>query len=82
MWIDVHEAMFKLETKVTHNIIKNWICCTITSEESYSLFDYIFNHIEYKSDYYDKLMRILESEFISDTILLLPKVKIKSIKLN
>lgn len=73
MWIDVHELMFKLHTKVTYKIIINWIC-NIDNEES--IFDYILNHIEYKPDYYDKLERILESEFILDTTLLLPKVKI------
>jgi len=75
MWIDVHEAMFKLDIKVTQKVITNWIC-TIEDEKSSSLLDYILEHIECKPDYYDKLVKLLEPEFISDTTLLLPKVKI------
>lgn len=73
MWIDVHEVMFQLDTKVTQNIFKNWICST--ANEQISILDYIIKNVEYLPEYYDKLVKTVESEFISDTILLMPKVK-------
>lgn len=74
MWIGVHEAMFKLDPKVTLKMIKNWIYASENEEKS-SLIDYILQYIEYKPDYYNKLLKTVESEFISDTSLLMPKVK-------
>lgn len=73
MWIGVHEAMFKLDTKVTQSMMKNWICST-ENQDKLSIFNYILNHVEYKPNFYDKLMKTVESEFISDTTLLMPKV--------
>lgn len=73
MWIGVHQTMFELDPKVTHKMFKNWIC-NIDNTENLSIVDYILNHVEYKPDYYDKLVKIVESDFISDTTLLMPKV--------
>lgn len=74
MWIGVHEAMFKLDPKVTLKMIKNWIYAPKDEKKS-SIIDYILQNIEYKPDYYNKLLKTVESEFISDTSLLMPKVK-------
>lgn len=74
MWIGVHELMFSLDPKVTQKIIKNWICTTLNEEMSPLILDCILEHVEYKPDYYDKLEKIVESEFIFDTTLLMPKV--------
>lgn len=73
MWIGVHEVMYELETKVTHVIIKNWICPSVNNE-NVSIFNHILEHVEYKPDYYNHLVRTVESEFISDSALLMPKV--------
>lgn len=75
MWIGVHEVMFMLDTKVTQNIIKKWICTTPSEEKSPLILDYILEHVEYKPNYYDELVKIVESEFFLDTSLLMPKVK-------
>ncbi|VVC40847.1 Hypothetical protein CINCED_3A004867 [Cinara cedri] len=75
MWVDVHEAMFQLDTKVTQNIFKNWIYST-ANEGNISILDYIIKNVEYKPDYYDKLVKTVESEFISDTLLLMPKITV------
>jgi hypothetical protein len=74
MWISVHEIMFELETKVTHIIFKNWICSSV-NEENFSIFNHILEQVEYKPNYYNQLVTTVESEFISDTALLMPKVK-------
>lgn len=74
MWIGVHEIMYELNSKVTQNIVTNWICTT-KLEDSLIIFDYILKHVENKPEYYEKLSKTLEAEFISDTALLLPKVK-------
>lgn len=74
MWIGVHEVMFELETKVTHTIIKSWICSS-DDEEKFSIFNHILEHVEYKPDYYDQLVTTVDLEFILDTTLLMPKVK-------
>lgn len=74
MWIGVHEAMFKLDPKVTLKMIKNWIYAS-EIDEKLSFIDYILQYIEHKPDYYNKLLKTVESEFISDTSLLMPKVK-------
>lgn len=73
MWIGVHEAMFELDPKVTLKMFKNWIF-TPEHEEKCSLVEYILEHVEFKPDYYDKLEKTVESEFISDTTLIMPKV--------
>jgi len=74
MWVGVHEAMFELDPKVTQKIVKNWICTTSNNENS-SILNYILEHVEYKPEYYDKLLKIVGSEFISDASLLMPMVK-------
>jgi len=74
MWTSVHEAMYELNPKVTQNIIRSWICTTQNKENS-SILNYILEHIECKPDYYDKLLKIVGSEFISDASLLMPMVK-------
>lgn len=75
MWIGVHEAMFELDPKVTLKMFKNWIYITENEEKS-SFIDYILQRVDYKPDYYNKLLKTVESEFISDTSLLMPKVKL------
>lgn len=75
MWIGVHEAMYELNPKVTQKIIKNWICAR-ENDENFSVINYILNHVENKPEYYEKLAKTMESEFIADTALLLPKVQI------
>lgn len=74
MWTSVHKAMFELDPKVTHKIFRNWICA-ISDEENSSILNYILENVEYKPDYYDKLLKIVGSEFISDASLLMPMVK-------
>jgi len=74
MWTGVHEAMYELDPKVTQSIIRNWICAT-SNEENCSFLNYILEHVEYKPEYYDKLLKIVGSEFISDASLLMPMVK-------
>lgn len=73
MWIGVHEAMFELDPKVTLKMMQQWVY-TSENEEKSSIIDYILQHVEYKPDYYNKLLKTVESEFISDTALLMPKV--------
>jgi len=73
MWTSVHKAMFELDPKVTHKIFRNWICA-ISDEENSSILYYILENVEYKPDYYDKLLKIVGSEFISDASLLMPMV--------
>lgn len=75
MWISVHEAMFELDPKVTQNITKNWIF-EKNNEKNSSIFNYILMHIEYKPNYYDKLLKIVGSEFISDASLLMPMITV------
>uniref|UniRef100_A0A2H8TR50 Gem-associated protein 5 n=1 Tax=Melanaphis sacchari TaxID=742174 RepID=A0A2H8TR50_9HEMI len=75
MWTSVHEAMFELNPKVTQIIIKNWICAISVNENS-SILNYILEHVEYKQDYYDKLLKIVGSEFIFDASLLLPMITV------
>ncbi|KAL4096870.1 hypothetical protein QTP88_021745 [Uroleucon formosanum] len=75
MWTGVHEAMYKLDPKVTQNIIKNWICAT-SNEENCSILNYILEHVDNKPDYYDKLLKIVGSEFISDASLLMPMITV------
>jgi len=74
MWTSVHEVMYELDPKVTQSIIRSWICSTPNKENS-SILNYILEHVEYKPDYYDKLLKIVGSEFISDASLLMPMVK-------
>lgn len=74
MWIGVHEALFEVDTKVTLNLFKNWLS-SVENEDKPSILDYILKHVEYKSEFYDKLVKVVESEFISDSSLLMPKVK-------
>lgn len=73
MWIDIHEAMFELDPKVTLKMFKNWFFA-LEHEDKCSLVDYILEHVEFKPDYYDQLEKTVESEFISDTTLIMPKV--------
>lgn len=75
MWIGVHEIMFTLDPKVTQKIIKQWICITPSEENSPHILDVILEHIKCEPNYYDELVKIVESEFIFDTSLLMPKVK-------
>ncbi|VVC34354.1 WD40/YVTN repeat-like-containing domain,WD40-repeat-containing domain,Quinoprotein alcohol [Cinara cedri] len=72
MWVSVHQAMFELDPNVTPKIIKNWICTT-DSENKFTILDYILEHIDCKPDYYEKLVCLVESEFISDIAHSLPK---------
>lgn len=73
MWIGVHETMFELDPKVTYSMFKNWIC-SVQNEDKPSIIDYILQHVEYKPHYYEKLIKTVESELISDTAVILPKV--------
>ncbi|XP_027854379.1 gem-associated protein 5 isoform X3 [Aphis gossypii] len=75
MWTSVHKAMFELDPKVTHKIFRNWICA-ISDEENSSILNYILENVEYKPDYYDKLLKIVGSEFISDASLLMPMITV------
>jgi len=72
MWIGVQEIMFELHPKVTQNMIQNWIC---SNEKNSSIIDHILNNVECNYEYYEKLMSSVEPEFITDTTLLMPKVK-------
>lgn len=74
MWVDVHKVMFQLDPKVTQNVFKNWIC-SIVNDGNILILDYIITNVEYKPEYYDQLINAVESDFISDTALLMPKVK-------
>lgn len=73
MWIGVHQVMFELDPKVTYKKFQDWICDTDPQESS--IIDNILKHVPCKPEYYERFMKILESKFISDTALLLPKVK-------
>lgn len=74
MWIGVHETMFELDPKVTQKVIMNWICST-SNEENISILNYILEHVENEPDYYEKILKTVGSEFISDAALLMPMVK-------
>jgi len=74
MWVGVHEEMFKLDPKVTYKMFKDWIC-GFKIEENFSVIDSILKHVECKPEYYARLIKTVESKFVSDTALLLPKVR-------
>lgn len=73
MWIGVHKVMFELDPKVTYKKFQDWICDTEPQESS--IIDNILKHVPCKPEYYERFMKILESKFISDSALLLPKVR-------
>lgn len=69
MWITVHEAIFNLNHNVTSKVITNWICTT-ESENKSSILDYIVKNVDYKPNYYDKLVNVVECEYLSNNALL------------